>query len=514
MGQIINTNVASLNSQRHLNNTQSALNRSMERLSSGLRINSAKDDAAGLAISDRMTSQINGMNQATRNANDGISLAQTGEGSLQQITNNLQRMRELAVQSRNGTNTAEDRQSLNAEFQQLMEENDRLAKTTTFNGRNILDGTLGSVVFQVGANVGETISVDVSSSMRTDSIGNHATVDYKLVDVAGDTSITANDSFALGALGDLQINGYDIAAVSTAVSDTSAGRGDTSAYGIAEAINLGTESHGVTATALAAEKTLAFSALTFTDVGTTTDTLTYTLSINGQTITTQTEGDVSISSAEALASQINGASNSSGVTARVDGSGDIVLTASDGRNIEITETLAGSTSADADLATGYFGNGLDATGATSVAESSHYKGSVRLDSDGQISVTDANASTAAFSTTLANDATGTTATTALSSADVLTASNADAAIHRIDSAISDVDTLRGTFGAIQSRFESTVASLQTSSENLSAARSRIMDADFAAETAELSRTQVLQQAGLSMTSQANAQPQNVLALLQ
>ena len=502
MAQVINTNISSLNSQRHLNNTQSALNRSLERLSSGLRINSAKDDAAGLAISDRMTTQINGMNVATRNANDGISLAQTGEGSLQQITNNLQRMRELAVQSRNGTNTADDRASLNAEFQQLMEENDRLAQTTTFNGRNILDGTLGSEVFQVGANVGETISVDVSSSMRTDAIGNHATVDYKLVDVAATTSIAASDSFALNTAGDLQVNGYNIAAVSTAVSDTSAGRGATSAYGIAAAINLGTDDHGVTATALAAETTLSFSAL---NLGATTADGTYSLSINGQTLTTQTEGAVNISSAEALASQINGASNSSGVTARVDGSGAIVLTASDGRNIEITETATGT-----DAATGYFGNSV-AAGDT---ESSHYKGSVRLDSDGQISVLANDDDSADFTAAVTDGTTATTATTALSSADVLTASNADAAIHRIDSAISDVDTLRGTFGAIQSRFESTVASLQTSAENLSAARSRILDADFAAETAELSRTQVLQQAGLSMLSQANAQPQNVLALLQ
>ncbi|MCS4502804.1 B-type flagellin [wastewater metagenome] len=506
MAQVINTNIASLNSQRHLNNTQDTMRTAMERLSSGLRINSAKDDAAGLAISNRMTAQINGMDQAARNANDGISLAQTGEGALQQMTNNLQRMRELAVQSRNATNATQDRESLDAEFQQLLSENDRLAKTTAFNGRNILDGSLGTEEFQVGANVGETISVDVSSSMRTNSIGNHATADYALNDYSASTSAPSNSNdFFLDSSGDLAINGVNVASVSSALTsdEMSAGRGANSAYGIAEAINLGTEDHGVTATAEAAQTTLSFSELSFGDSTNTSET--YTLEINGKTITQQTEGSVDVSSAEALATQINNASNETGVGARVDGSGKLVLSAEDGRNIEIKESVGSSASVG-----GFFGNtGITATGG----EYTVYKGSVRLDSDNQISVANNDGESQSFSTVAAT-ATDTTGTKALSASDILTAANSDAALQRIDSALSDVDSLRGTFGAIQSRFESTVSSLETSSENLSAARSRIQDADFAAETAKLSKAQVLQQAGTSMLAQANQQPQSVLSLLQ
>ncbi len=505
MAQVINTNIASLNSQRHLNNTQDTMRTAMERLSSGLRINSAKDDAAGLAISNRMTAQIDGMDQAARNANDGISLAQTGEGALQQITNNLQRMRELGVQSRNATNTSQDRESLNAEFQQLLQENDRLAQTTAFNGRNILDGSLGTEEFQVGANVGETISVDVSSSMRTNAIGNHASVDYALNDYAASTAAPSNSNdFFLDSSGDLAINGVNVASVSSALSSSemTAGRGANSAYGIAEAINLGTDDHGVTATAQAAETTLSFSQLSFGGANTAE---TYTLEINGKTITQQTEGSVDVSSAEALATQINNASNETGVSARVDGSGKMVLSADDGRNIEIKESVNATASVS-----GFFGNtGIAATGG----EYTVYKGSVRLDSDTQIAVASNDAESQGFST-IADGATDTTGTKALSASDILTATNSDAAIHRIDSALSDVDSLRGTFGAIQSRFESTVSSLETSSENLSAARSRIQDADFAAETAKMSKAQVLQQAGTSMLAQANQQPQSVLALLQ
>ena len=265
MPQVINTNVLSLNAQRNLNQTQNALKTSLERLSSGLRINSAKDDAAGLAIADRMTSQIRGMNQAVRNANDAISLAQTGEGALKQVTSNLQRMRELAVQSANVTNTDSDRKSLNAEFQELLAENDRLAQTTSFNGKKVLDGSMSSAQFQVGANVGETISVDVSTSMRTNAIGDYTTASHDLNDVSITYIASAHvkRDLELGTVtakldqaGDLVINGHDIAAA----TDGTTGRGDDSAYAIANAINASTDDHGVTATASATTRT--FSATT------------------------------------------------------------------------------------------------------------------------------------------------------------------------------------------------------------------------------------------------------------
>lgn len=510
MAQIINTNINSLNSQRHLNNTQSTMKTAMERLSSGMRINSAKDDAAGLAISDRMTSQIRGMDQATRNANDGISLAQTGEGALQQMTENLQRMRELAVQSRNATNNSDDRASLDEEFQQLLSEIDRLAEVTTFNGTNILDGTLQNTVFQVGANVGETISVDVSSSMRTTDIGSHASATYSL---ATDTVSTAGDTYLMDQDGDLTINNVSIDAADTG---SSAGQTQGSAIQIAAAINAKTDDHGVTATAQAATDSSASATnignFAFSDDTTgTDDSLTYTLSINGTQIVQHSEGDTPLSGSE-LASTINDSASDTGVKAAVDASGNVTLTASDGRNIEIQEVLGGANDTT-DTVTGYFGNTL-----TEGASESTYtvaKGDVELDAGRAITVEfDTGDSIEELFGQTGGTSSATTNTVALEFSDVTTASNADQAIYRIDEAIKDVDSLRGTFGAIQSRFESTVKSLQTSVENLSGARSRIRDADFAAETAKLAKTQVLQQAGMSMLAQANQQPQNVLALLQ
>ncbi|MGL1833374.1 flagellin domain-containing protein [Rhodocyclaceae bacterium SMB388] len=272
MSQVINTNVASLNAQRNLNTSQSLLNTSLQRLSSGLRINSAKDDAAGLAISERFTTQIRGLNQAVRNANDGISLAQTAEGALVEVSNNLQRIRELAVQSRNATNSVSDREALDAEVQQRVAEIDRIASQTQFNGLNLLDGSFVAQAFQVGANVGQTIEI--------------------------------------AEIADASTGGLSLAGI----------------------------------------------------------------------------------------------------------------------------------------------NVLDPTAAD----------------------------------------------------DVLT---------RVDVALSNVNGSRADLGALQNRFESVIANLQTTSENLSASRSRIMDTDFAAETANLTRAQILQQAGVAMLAQANALPQNVLTLL-
>ncbi len=516
MAQIINTNIASLNAQRNLNRTAGDLATSLQRISSGLRINSAKDDAAGLAISDRMTAQIRGMNQATRNSADAISLAQTGEGALQQMTNNLQRMRELSVQSRNATNTSADRASLDAEFQQLLSENDRIAETTAFNGRKVLDGTLGSSVFQVGANVGETISVNVSDSMRTNAIGNFATVTYQVPDLA---TFSNNGVAALAdtldvTANEIVINGNNI----VAAVDGANGQGDGSALAIAAAINKSTSTSGVTATVGATSTSFTSAqveAFAFTDV-TTDDTLTYTLTINDQQITQQTEGTVTISSASDLVSAINAQTVNTGVAATSNSSGDLTLTALDGRNIEINEELAGSTEAT-DAVTGFFGNtqtGINGTTVT-VQDMTIFKGSVTLSSAASIDVaTNDEAGDLVIFTGIADESNQVTNAQTIDKSTILTETDIDASINRIDQAITDIDTLRGTFGAVQSRFESTIASLETSAENISAARSRITDADFAQETAALARAQILQQAGLSILSQANSLPQNVLALLQ
>lgn len=511
MPQIINTNIMSLNAQRHLNNSQSAMKTSLERLSSGLRINSAKDDAAGLAISDRMTAQIRGMNQAIRNANDGISLGQTGEAALGEVTNGLQRMRELAVQSRNATNSTSDRESLDAEFQQLAAEIDRIATTTAFNGRKILDGSFGSAAFQVGANVGETISVDVATSMRTNAIGMYSS---RTVTMADTLNATTSDTLTMDTSGDMVVNGTNVGA---AVAGTY-GRGQNSAYSVANAINLGTDTHGVTAVANSLSETFTAATLAnfaFTDVGTTSDTLTYTLTINDKQVFVQTEAAATPKTASELASLINGVSETSGVTAAAQSNGDLVLTSADGRNIEIKEVLSGSTSADADLLTTYFGNSLDATGATSATAIDYHKSTISLSSSSSMTIDIASGSADFLSDSDLDpaDSALTVEAAGISSRNVLDTAAADLAISSIDQAIKDVDVFRGTFGAIQSRFESTIASLQASSESLSAARSRIRDADFAAESAELLRTQILQQAGTAMLAQANAAPQNVLSLL-
>ncbi|MCH9670894.1 MAG: flagellin [Gammaproteobacteria bacterium] len=514
MPQIVNTNIASLNAQRNLNRSQSELSLSLQRISSGLRVNSAKDDAAGLAIANRMTTQIRGFTQAARNAADAISLAQTGEGSLQEITNNLQRMRELAVQARNATNTDVDRQSLDSEFQQLLAEIDRVAQTTSFNGRKVLDGSLGTSVFQVGANVGDTISVDVSSSMRTNAIGNVATSELALINptVANATNFAGltMDNVSMTA-GTVQINSV----ANQAAQNDANGLGDGSAASIANAVNLDTDSHGVTATANATTATITnanFSAaLTFTDASD-NDTLTYELQVNGVSVTTQTEGSTTISSQSDLITSINAVSKQTGVIATLQSNGDIKLTASDGRNIEVAEQIAASSDAT-DAVTGFFGASIVASGGATAAAGSTFKGSISLSATRDISVTDVAGGSTYF-TGIADGGVSVSAASTIAQANLLSGDNADGAILRLDRALSEVDTLRGVFGAIQSRFESTIANLQAAAENASAARSRIVDADFAAETARLTRAQILQQAGVAILAQANALPQNALALLQ
>ena len=388
MSSAINTNIGSLTAQRNLGMSQASLATSMQRLSSGLRINSAKDDAAGLAISDRMTSQIKGMNQAVRNANDGISLAQTAEGALGEIGNNLQRIRELAVQAANDTNTSADRASINTEVTQLKDEIDRVANTTSFNNNKLLDASFTSKVFQVGANANETISITGIAGAR-------------LTDMGSVTAATTQ-SLAIGSLdptvaivsGDLTINTVDIGAISVVAGATSTDR------------------------------------------------------------------------ANQLVKAINDVSSTTGVNAAIDTvSNKITLTSA--AAIDLGGTVANQVNTL--LATG-FDSSLAAVATTSAAAN-------------------------------------------LSSLSVLTQAGATLALKQVDSALTTLNSTRATLGSIQNRFTSVVNNLQSASENLSASRSRIQDADFAAETANLSRSQVLQQAGTAMVAQANQLPQGVLALL-
>jgi flagellin len=377
----INTNIQSLNAQRNLASSQGSLSTSMQRLSSGLRINSAKDDAAGLAVSERMNAQVKGLNVAARNANDGISLAQTAEGALGEIGNNLQRIRELAVQSSNGTNSQTDRDAMNSEVTQLKAEIQRVAEQTKFNDSSLLNGSFNGATFQVGANSGDTIVLANFLNANTASLGGAVTRTSENIAAVSLTGFGTAIS-----VGDVLINGEDIGAIDAAANPQErAGQ-------LAEAINRVSAQSGV---------------------GASYDQVTGSLTLTSNAAFT-----------------ITGAANDA--------------------------TIAGVDNTDT-------GTSITSTGITSV--------------------------------------------------DVSSFTTAQSAIEMADSALKFVNSARADLGAIQNRFASVVANLQTTSENLSAARGRIVDADFAKETSNLSRAQILQQAGTAMVAQANQIPQGVLALL-
>ncbi len=491
MAAVINTNIASLNAQRNLTTSQSALNTSIQRLSSGLRINSAKDDAAGMAIADRMTSQIRGMNQAARNANDGISLAQTAEGDLQQIGNNLQRMRELSVQSANASNSASDRAALQGEIEQLQGEIDRVASNSQFNGVKLLDGSFNAQTFQVGANntLNDRITVDKIDSARTSGLGQTYGASITGTQLTASTGITAASQFTISVNGGTAVDVYS-------ASGGSAIGG--SAKDIAAAINKANIS-GVTATAKATEATGVFASATTTQAGTAKLTINGTeinLSLGlGATTTTDVGNTISA---------INNNSAATGVSAELAGN-SIKLTASDGRNIVAkfdAGTATAATAAGVGLSAAIAGAG-DTT--TYSSYDLQYAGQGNLIIAGGV----AAATKGVADGTTASAATG----VAVSQINISSVDGAQKALASIDAALTSINSSRASLGAMQNRFTSVVSSLQTSAENLSASRSRIEDADFAAETASLTRGQILQQAGTAMLAQANSLPNNVLSLL-
>ncbi len=505
MGQVINTNVLSLNAQRNLDRTQGDLAQALQRLSSGLRINSAKDDAAGLAISERFTTQIRGINQAIRNSNDGISLAQTSESALAEVTNNLQRIRELAVQSANSTNSASDRAALDQEVQQRIAEIERVASQTAFNGLKVLDGTFGVSQFQVGANAGETITVNLSQGVRTSQIGQ----------IASQTSSTEVTTGALGGTGTIQVGSTAARTISASVAGTDGGQTVGSAYAKKVAIDAASVP-GLTVTARNNVE------LVIADVVDSATDGAYELVINGQTIINNGDLEGSTITAGQIADAINAQSDNTGVTAALSGT-DLRLSSVDGRDIIIGETSSGTSLA----------GGITAgVGGSQTVNGIEYRdGTIGTAANATAFGTDAtavNGGTLTFSATenilvatdglayglAANDVTIALDTTTLASVDVLNVAAANDALQRVDSALTSVSTLRSSFGAIQNRFESTIANLTAVSENLSASRSRILDTDFAAETAALTRAQILQQAGVAILAQANASPQTVLGLLQ
>lgn len=500
MPQVISTNLASLNAQRNLNSSQAGLQTALQRLSSGLRINSARDDAAGLAISQRFTSQINGLNQAVRNANDGISLAQTAEGALQESGNILQRIRQLAIQSANDSNSASDRKALQAEVSQLTSELNRIANTTTFNGKKVLDGSFSGQKFQVGADANQTINVTISDARAT-ALGNYSRASQNttageslsVATTAGATLVANNfntqDITINGSLGQSTVLAASLANGSTART-------------IATEINNVTGSTGVTA-----------SATTTATISGASAAGTFRFNLYGQnTSGVQIEATItSTSDLTSLRDAINAQTGLTGITAEGTGA-SLSLTQSEGYNISL-ENVAETGGATLNL-TGSEGSAVT-LGAATTTDSSTVGGTVTFNSENAFTVSSSVAGSAGglFGQGAAANAGATGTLAAVGSANIATQTGANSAISVLDAAIQKLNSIRADLGAVQNRFGSTISNLETTSENLDAARSRVRDADFAAETAALTRGQILQQAGTAILAQANALPNGVLSLL-
>ncbi|MGX9774270.1 flagellin N-terminal helical domain-containing protein [Janthinobacterium aestuarii] len=491
MAAVINTNIASLNSQRNLSTSQSALTTSLQRLSSGLRINSAKDDAAGLSISDRMTSQINGMTQATRNANDGVSLAQTAEGALSSSGDILQRIRQLAVQSSNATNSASDRQALQTEVGQLNSELNRIATTTSFNGQALLDGTMGTANFQVGADANQLISAN-GANFLTSTYGNNR------VENAAVQASTASNAVASGKLA---ISGkFGAATIDTTTTS--------SAKSVAAAVNAKTANTGVTAEARTdVNLNLGAEAYSFKIASDNAADVTVSFAVTGAA-NTATDFAAGINA-------INAQTAKTGVTAQFDSVNQgIKLSNSSGADIKITN----GTNANVKLEVStYDAAGIKVAGPFTAATAANgvatANGRVTFDGDSSFSVSETAATGLKLTGAAAVGANQGSTLKAVSTLDVTTFEGAQLALKITDAALSTVNSQRAQYGALQSRFSSAISNLQSTTENLSASRSRIVDTDFAAETASMTRGQILQQAGTAMLAQANSLPNGVLSLL-
>jgi flagellin len=493
MSLVLNTNINSLNAQRNLTTSQASLSTALQRLSSGLRINSAADDAAGLAISTRFTTQINGTNQAINNANDAVSEAQTAGGALATLTNSLQSIRTLAVEAANGSNSASDRQALDQQVQQQIAEITQIASQTSFNGSNVLDGSSGVTTFQVGANIGNTVSINLTQGVRADQIGQYASATGVAVST---NALTAANTVSIS-------DGTTTVNVGASVAGANTYQSASSAYAKAQAINA-TGLQGLTASAT----TKAVDATAFTTVaGTGTAVGAYSLTINGTAIFSNadvTGGGPTLTSSQVV-TQINQASNTTGVTASVDTSNKITLSAADGRDINVIQAMTGS-------AAGGFTAGTAAGNIANTGVGVTSKGTITLADSNSLTVT--SASTAGVDIGFTNATTIAKGTTTLASANVLTVAGANNTIAAIDSALQTVSAFNSQLGAIQNRFTAAVSNLTSTAQNLSQSRSTLQDTNFAAETANMTQANVLEQAGISVLAQANQQPQLILKLLQ
>lgn len=501
MPQVINTNVSSLNAQRNLNKSQGSVQTSLQRLSTGLRINSAKDDAAGLAISERMTAQIRGLNQAVRNANDGISLAQTAEGALGTQSDSLLRIRELAIQSANATNSGSDRQALQAEVNQLLSEMQRVSDTTEFNGLKLFDGGFTSQTFQVGANANQTISISVEE-VSTTSLGSNTLSLNNVTANEGTGSSTAATASVLTTSADNSIEAQTLSLGGNFGSQAIAIADAATAKDIAAAVNAETANTSVTATA---NTSATISSIADGSVN-------FSLATDANASFSGISATVSGGDLGGLASSINNVSGNTGITATLSTDGtSIVLENAEGNNIILenfdhgtgSETMT-VTTADGQSAnlTDSGTNSMVIAGTVDLGANEAFTAQSSID-DGAGSIVNAD-----------NDTDIASSKNQLASVDISTQDGAQNAIEVVDAALDSVNSIRGDLGALQNRFESAINNMASISENLSAARSRIRDADFAKETAELTKAQILQQAGISILGQANALPQNALSLLQ
>jgi len=481
------TNTASLNAQRNLSKSGEGLAISMQRLSSGMRINSAKDDAAGMQIANRLTSQVNGLAVAQRNANDGISMAQTAEGAMQESSNILQRMRDLALQSANGSNSADDRAALQKEVGALQQELTRISKTTKFGATSLLDGSFGTKQFQVGANANETINVTLED-MAANAIGAHqimgagtAVASNSIGDVEA-SLLAAN----MGTTGDTwNISGTNVTFVN----------GD-GASAIAKNIN--DASTGVSAEAVLTSR---IQGLTPSDAGTFN---VYKEGVVEDTYNLASYGGDMERLAEDLQADGYNAVFDKGLNGG-NGGLDIVAKGIDG--FEVTASAAGT------IQMGPPG-GLLTSGAGALSHSAE----LQLSSSERIGVSGATVNQIlgqGFNGNNIASAGGSSALTSVETIDIsgITSEGSQAAIEIIDSAIAQIDSSRAGLGAVQNRFTHTISNLANVQENVSASRSRIQDTDFAMETAQMTKNQILQQAGTSILSQANQIPQAAISLL-
>jgi len=524
MSLVLNTNISSLNAQNNLTSSQASLSQALQRLSSGLRINSAADDAAGLAISQQFTTQINGTNQAINNANDAVSEAQTAGGALSTLTNNLQSIRTLAVEAANGSNSASDRAALDQQVQQQIAEITQIASQTTFNGANVLDGSSGVTNYQVGANVGNTIAVNLSQGVRADQIGQVASA----TTAATSTALAGGLIISVGSGTPVTVG----ASTSTAVAaSASAGQTAGSAYAKAAAI----KSAGIAGLTASASTTVTagFTTITAATAGTagTPQTAatasTYDLSINGTNIYSGTN-NIAVGSSltvQQVAAQINLYSSQDGnVTAAVTNN-QLTLTASDGQDIAINQAYTAGAAAQTGTGTGGVGSvagtvanpgatqaGISSTQAGAYTVTQINSGSVTLSADSNITLGGAATDLTAIGQTAGT--VSLSASKTLASQNVLTVAGANATIAAVDSALATVSSFDSQLGAIQNRFTAAVSNLTSTSQNLTQSRSTLQDTNFAAETANLTQSNVLEQAGISVLAQANQQPQLILKLLQ